>query len=128
MAGAVERKYQLIKIEAGDYLLPGNDGETLWRVVKSEDGPSYGLDPEQFPNDFTIWLTYRWEGRRPPGTEDDLMLGDGRWVDCASSETRAAAIQYALRSELPKPTPPKPKRSLDEVLRSLADPTGGEDR
>jgi hypothetical protein len=96
-----ERKYALAKIETGDYLLLGNDGKTLWRFVKSEDGPSYGLDPDVFPKDFTVWCVYRWDGRGRPETEDDLFLDGEQWACRASSErSRTEAIQYALRSEL----------------------------
>lgn len=110
MTQTIERKYALAKIEAGDYLLPGNDGKTIWRLVKGEDGPSYGLDPEQFPDDFTIWGVYRWEGRGHPETEDDLMLDGEQWSCITTSEqNRRDAIQAALRAELPKPKPTRRK-------------------
>jgi hypothetical protein len=106
----IERKYALAKIEAGDWLLPGNDGKTLWRLVKSEDGPSYGLDPDTFPDDFTVWLAYKWEGRGRPETEDDLLLDGVQWSCHIQESSREEAIQAALRSEFPKP---KPKHKPD---------------
>ena len=32
---AVERKYQLTRIREGDYIVPSNSGETLWRITKA---------------------------------------------------------------------------------------------
>jgi len=37
------RKYVMTRIDKGDYLLPSNDGETLWRIRQYMDGPSWGL-------------------------------------------------------------------------------------
>lgn len=114
----VERKYALTKIEAGDYLLLGNDGKTLWRVVKSEDGPSHGLDPKVFPKDFVEWQAWKWTGREHPETVDDLVLGDDRWDYWERGDSREEAIQAALRSELPKPKPAprKDSRPLGQIL------------
>ena len=36
-ADTAERKYALIKILAGDYLLPGNDAHTLWRIRRYQE-------------------------------------------------------------------------------------------
>jgi len=42
----VERIYALTRVTAGDYIVPSNDGRTLWRVYRYyEDGSaSYGDD------------------------------------------------------------------------------------
>lgn len=37
------RRYALIRVRAGDYLCPSNDGLTLWRFSAYEDGADYGL-------------------------------------------------------------------------------------
>lgn len=97
----IERKYQLIKIDAGDWLLPGNDGKTLWRIAKYEDGPSYGL--EDWPADKEFWGAWKWMAATPPRSEDDFSDW-GRWdqygYECTS---RRDAIQAALKAELYKP-------------------------
>lgn len=89
-----ERKYALTKIAAGDYLLPSNDGKKLWRIAVYEDGPSHGLDT---PRDRSYWGVWRWTGD----------VGEGSYVDttdwsqwdlwCQSHDTRAAAINAALK-------------------------------
>jgi hypothetical protein len=55
---AVERKYVLTKIAPGDYLLPSNDGKTIWRIHRYTDGPSLGL--EDWPRDKEVWGLWRW--------------------------------------------------------------------
>lgn len=32
--GTVERVYQLTKVSSGDWLLPSNDGNTVWRICQ----------------------------------------------------------------------------------------------
>lgn len=44
-----ERKYQMIRIAAGDYLLPSNDTQTLWRIVKIKE-----MDTEKL-RDVEVW-------------------------------------------------------------------------
>jgi hypothetical protein len=39
MTATIERKWSMIRLDAGDYLLPSNDRRTLWRVMSyTEDG------------------------------------------------------------------------------------------
>lgn len=94
-----ERKYALTKIDAGDYLLPSNDATTIWRLRKAEDGPTYGLDAEVHPRDFTVWQLWRWDGRVAPGVNVDVESWD-RWelID-QSCRTRGEAVREAMRLE-----------------------------
>ena len=90
MAVKIERKYVLTKIAAGDYLLPSNDGKTIWRIMRYEDGPSYSLD---WPKDRMVWGAWSWRGdldRVDPDAWDMWACGS-QWCD-----TRQQAIDEAL--------------------------------
>jgi hypothetical protein len=93
------RKYAMTKVTRGDYLLPSNDGETIWRIHSYKDGPSCGLDPKVFPTDFTAWALRMWTGSG--GLQASLDLEDwDRWRQVAVGlKTRADAIAEALRIE-----------------------------
>jgi hypothetical protein len=97
MPETIARKYVLTKIAKGDYLLPSNDGGTLWRIRSYEDGPSYGL--EDWPRDLTLWGIWKWD---TPVTGASLASVDpdawDRW-ECydTSYESRAQAIRSVLR-------------------------------
>lgn len=84
-----DRKYALTKVRTGDYLLPSNDGKTLWRITRLAS-PTEG------------WDLYRWLGKVAPGNyadPDDWAQWDyfeGAWpsredlIDVAlAKETRA---------------------------------------
>jgi hypothetical protein len=90
---APERKYALTKMAAGDYLLPANDGKTIWRIAKYTDGPSLGLD---IPSDREFWALWSWTGEFGP----DAQIGSG-WEDWEMQsgllDSRADAIAEALR-------------------------------
>ena len=94
MTPIVERKYAMSRIAAGDYVLPSNDGETLWRVVRYTDGPSSGLDHMARDRDF--WALWKWPHQVSEGSFIDLQDWD-RW-ECVEDmfESRAAAIDRAL--------------------------------
>lgn len=99
LADPPERKYVLTRIAKGDYLLPSNDGRTLWRLRIYEDGPTHGL--EDWPRDRTFWglwkLTSHFDGTLDPDTLDDW----GRWEPWDEYlPTRAAAIKSALRERV----------------------------
>ena len=91
----MKRKYALIRIAKGDYLLPSNDAQTIWRIRRYVDGPSSGI--MDWPSDREVWGLWRWEG--------DLRQSD--YVDTEDLErwelvggalrTRADAIEEALR-------------------------------
>lgn len=94
--GAPERRYVLTRVEAGDYLLPSNDGAALWRLVRYVDGPSRGL--ADWPRDRQVWGVYRlarpFNGTLRPDEVDDLTA----WELIESMlETRREAIDVALR-------------------------------
>lgn len=104
-----QRKYAMTKgLGPGDWLLPSNDASTLFRLSRYEDGPSYGLDPEVFPCDFTAWQVWRWLrnfSEEPPSTLEDLEDWD-RWDLLEQGlKSRDAAIQAALKWRHPAPRP-----------------------
>ena len=93
-----ERKYALIKIGPGDYLLPGNDAATLWRIAKYEDGPSHGIDA--MPRDRDFWGAWRF--RHPLARAIRMDYAVDEWdeenwaMEVAHCDTRADAIRLAL--------------------------------
>ncbi len=94
---SVERRYALRRIGAGDYLLPSNDGRTLWRVQRYTDGPSAGL--ADWPRDLTFWRVLRWPHALSEDTKlDEYDVGDlSRWHEVAEMfKTRRDAIRAAL--------------------------------
>lgn len=44
MTAVAERKYAMTRVSGGSYLLPSNDGQTLWHIYSFMDGRSYGLN------------------------------------------------------------------------------------
>ena len=98
MGETVERKYALAKgLGAGDWLLPGNDGKTLWRL-SHEDSPDGGG-----------WDIWRWPTPLSADSLPDLdALEDwSQWhLEEATHPSRESAIQAALKAELPTPMPP----------------------
>jgi hypothetical protein len=100
----VERRYALTKARPGDYLLLSNDGRTMWRLTRYQDGPSYGLD--DWPRDRWFWQAARWPEPITPETKlsKQYDIGDlSRWyVTDQMLATREEAIQCALA---PAPDP-----------------------
>jgi hypothetical protein len=89
----LERKYHLTRVRAGDYLLPSNDGLTIWRIQKYEDGPSHGLD---WPQDKMLWGIWRWRYTDPEKYVLDTEDHDA-WSLCADGySTRKEAIDGAI--------------------------------
>lgn len=91
-----QRKYALTKIKAGDYLLPSNDGKTIWRFAQYEDGPSHGLD---WPRDVVVWALWRW--RDPVDLLGAVDTEDWEgWQEVANAlGRRSDAIAEAMRIE-----------------------------
>ena len=88
MTQTVERRYALSKIQAGDYLLPSNDGQALYRLVY-EDDPTWETGH--------AWTVFECRVR---GALPDLIDPDdwSEWSCVAQGlRTRAAAITEALR-------------------------------
>ncbi len=96
-----ESKWVMTKVAAGDYLLPSNDAQTIWRLVRYTDGPSFGLD---WSSDRDQWCVRRWSG----DLDTHVDIEDGtRWEGVADGfDTRSQAIEYALAQEYVKLTPP----------------------
>ena len=85
-----ERKYALMKIAKGDYLLPSNDGRTIWRLSSYEDGIAQGLDHDLG----TVWGVWKRTGNGTTVDPSDW----GAWeMQEGSLATRAEAIEAALR-------------------------------
>lgn len=97
---SVKRKYALIRVATGDYLLPGNDAATLWRIARYTDGPSSGLE---IPRDREFWGA--WKFRKPLARAiwDERAIDDwDLWShEGAHFATRAEAIEYALGQATP---------------------------
>lgn len=94
-----ERKFALSKIAAGDYLLPSNDGQTIWRIFKYEDGPSHGL--ADWDRDRGFWALWRWAEPFTGAKRGYVDTQDwSRWEHCSDMHaTRADAISDAMRME-----------------------------
>lgn len=118
MAPTIERKYAFAKGGGpGDWLLPGNDGKTLWRLRKYEDGPSTGVD--SMSRDREFWGVWKWIG-----PDKQWNLAEENWDawDLSMYEKREEAVQAALRAELPKPEPtPRVNPRPDSIGQILAD-------
>lgn len=95
-AETITRKYVLTKIAAGDYVLPSNDGKTLWRIAKYTEGPSSGIT--DWPRDKEVWGVWRWEKQISVGAYLDTEDWT-RWpLSSGPHFSRAEAIQAALRA------------------------------
>ncbi len=88
-----ERKYAMMRIAAGDYLLPSNDAKTIWRLVSMLEGPSTGI--EGWARDRTVWSVWRWtDTQRMPYVDASSLDGWEMWDSMLA--TRAEAIEVAL--------------------------------
>lgn len=93
-----ERKYALTRVVAGDYLLPSNDAQTIWRIHRYIEGPSTGID--HLSRDRMVWGVWKWIGANTTeGTCVDTTDWD-RWEawDLSMYATRSEAIAAALGS------------------------------
>jgi len=93
-----ERKYQMVKLRAGDYLLPSNSGKTLLRVSQYKDGRSYGL--MDMKGNVLLWHAARYDGTLEQASHDDDLEHSERWVILAGGwmKTRQEAINAALET------------------------------
>lgn len=96
-----ERRYAMIRVESGVYLLPSNDARTLWRLAAyTEDGSAY----RERKNGTRQQIVGRyWAAacrRFPTDAEiDDLEIWGEGWQTVATlCPTRQAAIDEALGS------------------------------
>ena len=98
-----QRKYALTRIKAGDYLLPGNDGRTLWRIYSYEEDGSgeWCVNGKWVKITGTYWGVMKYD---PYGVVDFSNLPDDflewdRWSSWGSLlATRQAAINEVLRA------------------------------
>jgi hypothetical protein len=98
MLVAIERKYAMIRIEAGDYLLPSNSGRSLWRLRRYYEGPETGIEKGRY-----VWscARYSWMSRDFPAPHElgevIEILNQDRWVETQGwLDTRQEAINEAL--------------------------------
>lgn len=81
----IERKYALTKVAAGDYLLPSNDAQAIYRIRRYTDGPGCEL-----------WSVARWTGEVSPGNFVDTAPDSEQWETMTTSfSTRREAIEHA---------------------------------
>jgi hypothetical protein len=107
-----ERKWPLVKIREGDYLLPSNDRQTLWRIRSyEEDGSAFWEDADGKRHEIRgrFWSTVKYTKGTPddfadridriltPEALDDLLYDGEIWSEWASGfRTRRDAIEDAL--------------------------------
>lgn len=90
----VERKFQLIKLDAGDWMLPGNTGRTLWRLTRyTEDGSLRGQDGRRIVGAFWSVHRYRYDADH---TVRDVENWDHWQTYSTLLPSRDAAIDAAL--------------------------------
>ena len=60
------RRYSMTRIRDGDYLLPSNDAQTLWRITRyTEDGSAAWVDPDngsEHPIVGIFWSAAKYNG------------------------------------------------------------------
>lgn len=104
---APQRRYALTKLNKGDYLLPGNDAKSVWRISQYEEDGSL-----ERGDDGTVVIGTFWQVARLADPvllsrvilgnidHDDMELLDG-WsvweIADGPLSTRKAAIESALR-------------------------------
>jgi hypothetical protein len=104
MTQTIERRYTLTRVRAGSYLLPSNDGQTLWHIFSFEDGRSHGIDEP----DRTYWACARFRGTFDQAQmaawrdiRDYGYLQSDRWFETDSYlRTRREAIDSALTEKV----------------------------
>jgi hypothetical protein len=85
-----ERLYRMMRIGAGDYLLPSNDLRTLWRISTYDDE-----DITECDRAITVWGV---ASRPYPRSPDYIDLADwAGWEQYSyGHRTRKGAIQSAM--------------------------------
>jgi hypothetical protein len=97
----VERKYALIRVGRGDYLLPSNDAQTLWRIhTYTEDGLAEYQDARGRWHKVTgeFWAIERFNLSIAGGIPEHVDVLDWEHWDHweGNFRTRADAIAAAL--------------------------------
>lgn len=101
-----ERRYQMIRLRAGDYLLPSNDLETMFRIASyQEHGDAEWRDEQGRWHKIvgTYWSVYAMRMAKlkalteNPVTDDEDVLDWNEWEHRSDGfGSRRAAIEDAL--------------------------------
>ena len=102
----VARRWQMVRVSAGDYLLPSNDTRTLWRIYSYEEHGDAEIGDGRGgwrPLRGTFWACARYE--RPFGSFDVLTEWDllewGNWLTWETTlATRREAVDAALSANV----------------------------
>lgn len=88
---ATARRYLMIRLDKGDYLLPSNDAQILWRIAKyvEDDGSEW-------------WGLWRWDGGMPTVDQIAAALDEGMWTDRwefweGGYRTRSDAVEAVVK-------------------------------
>ena len=102
-----ERRYQMTRLAKGDYLLPSNDLQTLWRISSyEEDGSAIGTraDGTEYEITGTFWQAARYVVPLQEVDVDRLVEDVDDWerwsVAYHMERSRAAAIEAALSARV----------------------------
>jgi hypothetical protein len=90
----MERTYALMRLKAGDYLLPANDGATIWRISQYDEDGSAGVVGRR-------WMTSRYTGPSATWVTRENIDDANRW-ECWTylHRTRSEAIDSALSAQV----------------------------
>jgi hypothetical protein len=97
------RKYQMTRIQAGDYLIPSNDQKTLWRIYSYEEDGSLEDGRGGFVHG-RFWASARFAGslelaERLMHRDPDEFLSWSSWESWeVHLPTRKAAVESMLRA------------------------------
>jgi hypothetical protein len=109
-----QRKYQMTRIEAGDYLVPSNDSTELWRFTRYEEDGSLADDDGGNKVVGMFWRAGRFNGTLDQAQalmnrDPDEFLDWSRWFEQDSLlPSRKAAIEVMLRAGERKRNAPTP--------------------
>lgn len=125
----IERKWQMTRLAAGDWLLPSNDRSTVFRISTYEDLYASHDDREEYR---TYWGAWRWPRPIQALVREDYGYGHGydpledwdAWVQIVHyCDTRREAIDAALRWEWEQANPihgPARERSIGSLVAMFA--------
>jgi hypothetical protein len=91
----IERKYTMTRIDSGDYLLPSNDGKTIWRI-RRYDEEFIGRDSITIETR-NYWGIWRWLGLTLTAFSGAEVDDWSQWDFCEGLHTRRKdAVNSAL--------------------------------
>jgi hypothetical protein len=95
---AVERKYAMVRLGAGDYLLPSNDAQTMWRISKYwEDGSLESHDGKVIKGEFWQASSLTTEQFNQQVEGGLYAFDDMPWViQMSLGRTRSECVDWAL--------------------------------